>query len=223
MKPKLRGLAKCQPFVSRERQAPKITDAQKQAIHALIERVAPLDPDTAALIARTLSQATLFNKVVREEISAVSVGERYSGITNAFDSIREDAKRMVDQVEDGKLSTMERVSNVWMKVTRGDIPARFDKIRKTYLDVAGDTRDQIERERRVLEAYADFRGALKEAEILGFRLLKKADAELERDKKALAKAADAVGKFKGSDREKAAQLEIELAQDVIAKLEGSAV
>ena len=40
MKPKLRGLAKCQPFVSRERQAPKITDAQKQAIHALIERVA---------------------------------------------------------------------------------------------------------------------------------------------------------------------------------------
>lgn len=175
---------------------------------ALIERVAPLDPDTAALIARTLSQATLFNKVVREEISAVSVGERYSGITNAFDSIREDAKRMVDQVEDGKLSTMERVSNVWMKVTRGDIPARFDKIRKTYLEVAGDTRDQIERERRVLEAYADFRGALKEAEILGFRLLKKADAELERDKKALAKAADAVAKHKGSDREKAAQLEM---------------
>ena len=33
-----------------------------------------------------------------------------------------------------------------MKITRGDIPSRFEKIRDTYLDVAKDTKDQIQRE-----------------------------------------------------------------------------
>jgi len=47
---------------------------------------------------------------------------------------------MVKQVEDGKINTFERVSNVWMKVTRGDIASRFGEIKKTYLEVASDSR-----------------------------------------------------------------------------------
>ena len=183
-------------------------DPEEAPIVALIEKVAPLAPDTAAAIARTLSQASLFNKVVREQISAVSIGQRYREITDGFDSIREDAKRMVDQVEDGKLSTFERVSNVWMKVTRGDIPHRFDEIRETYLDVAEDTRDQIQREDRVLEAYADFRGALKESEVLGFKILKKAEVALNEDKQALEGAVKDLEAFKGEDREESARLEM---------------
>jgi hypothetical protein len=160
-------------------------------------------------VARTLSQATLFNEVVREQIGGMQMGERYETIATAFDSIRDDAKRMVAQIEDGKLSTPERLSNVWMKVTRGDIPARFDKIKKTYLAVTTDSNDQIQREHRILEAYADFRGALKEAEILGFQILKKAEASLESAKAALTKAAAAVEKGAGKEREALARLEME--------------
>ena len=57
--------------------------------------------------------------------------------------IREDAKAMVDQLDDGKISTMERLQNAWMKLTRGDIPNRFSKIKDTYLDVPADAKEQM--------------------------------------------------------------------------------
>jgi hypothetical protein len=176
---------------------------------ALVDKVAPLDPDGAAAVARTLAQATLFNDVVREQITGMQIGERYRTITSAFDSIRDDAKRMVEQIADGRISTPERLSNIWMKATRGDIPARFEKIKKTYLGVTSDSRDQIQREQRILEAYADFRGALKEAEILGFQILKKAEKGLEDAKTALARAAAALEKGSSKDREAVARLEME--------------
>ena len=57
---------------------------------------------------------------------------------------------MVDQLADGKIDFPERVTNIWMKLTRGDIADRFDKIRATYLTVTKSTKDQIEREAKIL-------------------------------------------------------------------------
>ena len=122
-------------------------------IMALIEQVSDLDEEKALAIARTLSHTTVFNEVVREQITQMKVGERYEKITDAFNSIRDDAKSMVDQLDDGKISTMERLQNLWMRFTRGDIPNRFRKIKDTYLDVTTDTKDQIERETKILESY----------------------------------------------------------------------
>jgi hypothetical protein len=184
-------------------------EPQPAPVVALIDKVAPLDPDAAAAVARTLSQATLFNEVVREQITGMRMGERYREVAEAFDSIRDDAKRMVEQISDGKLSTPERVANVWMKVTRGDIPARFDKIKRTYLAVTSDSHEQIRREQRILEAYADFRGALKEAEILGFQILRKAETSLEKAKEALTRAAASVETGAAAGREALARLEME--------------
>jgi hypothetical protein len=115
----------------------------------------------------------LFNEVVREQITQMKVGERCEKITEAFNSIRDDAKSMVDQLEDGKITTMKKLQNAWVRVTRGDIPDRFRKIKETYLEVTGDTKDQIEREEKILESYMDFRDALKEAQVTAFQLLKK--------------------------------------------------
>ncbi|MFZ0725913.1 MAG: hypothetical protein WAO07_20210 [Desulfobacterales bacterium] len=178
-------------------------------IMALIEQVSDLDEDKALAIARTLSHTTVFNEVVREQITQMRVGERYEKITDAFNSIRDDAKSMVDQLDDGKISTMERLQNLWMKVTRGDIPNRFRKIKDTYIDVTSDTKDQIERETKILESYKDFRTALKEAQVMAFQLLKKAEAEVEADKGRLESAATAVEKYSGGDREEIARLELE--------------
>ncbi len=145
---------------------------------SLLNQISDLDEERIALIARTLDQMSLFNEVVREQISAMDVGERYNDIAKSFNTIRDDAKQMVDQVEDGKIDTFERLANIWQKATRGDIATRFDGIKKTYLGVAAATKDQFEREHLILEAYRDFRGALKEAEVMAFEVLKEAEKKL---------------------------------------------
>lgn len=178
-------------------------------IVALLNQIAHLDEDKVAAIARTLDQASHFNDVVRGEVASMTVGERYREITGAFDSIRDDAKSLVDQYADGKISTMERIGNVWMKMTRGDIAARFDKIRKVYLDVAKETQNQVERETRILEAYRDFRGALKQSEVLALDVLKTAEAKLADARAKLKSAADAVAAFAGDDAAARATLELD--------------
>lgn len=181
---------------------------EEAPVIALIERISDLDEDRTLAIARTLNQASLFNTVVREQIEAMRIGERYEDITNAFDSIRDDARGMVEQLDDGRIDLLERAQNIWMKVSRGDIPSRFNKIKDTYLEVAADSRDQIERERLILDAYRDFRGALKESEVLALQVLKKADAALETQREALAAAAKAIDAATTEDREEQAKLEM---------------
>lgn len=148
-------------------------------IVALLNQISTLDQERITLIARTLDQMSLFNEVVREQISAMEIGERYNEIAKAFNSIRDDAKSMVVQIEDGKIDTFERLSNIWQKVTRGDVSSRFGKIKDTYLEVANDTKEQFEREHIILEAYRDFRGALKEAEVMALEVLKTATGKLD--------------------------------------------
>ena len=138
--------------------------AEDAPINALLEQISNLEPDKIAVIARTLGQTSVFNEVVREQTTAMDIGTRYQDIAQSFNSIRDDAKKMVDQIADGKLDVFERITNVWMKLSRGDIADRFDAIRKNYLEVTSSTKDQIKREGIILDAYRDFRGALKQAE-----------------------------------------------------------
>ncbi|NEV64059.1 cell surface protein [Thiorhodococcus minor] len=180
----------------------------RDPIIALLDQISELDEGRIAAIARTLSQSSLFNDVVREQVQAMEIGQRYEAITKAFNSIRDDAKSMVDQVEDGKIDTFERLGNVWMKATRGDIATRFDTIKETYLDVTASTSDQIQRERKILEAYQDFRGALKESEVLGLEVLKTAEARLEAAKAEVKTAMDGVEAFQGEEPAERAKLEL---------------
>ena len=187
---------------------------EEAPILALIAQVSDLDEEKSVAIARTLSHTTVFNEVVREQIAQMKVGERYEKITDAFNSIRDDAKSMVDQLDDGKISTMEKLQNLWVRITRGDIPDRFRKIKETYLDVTGDTKDQIERETKIIESYKDFRVALKEAQVMAFQLLKKAEAEVEAAKGRLASASKAVESYTGGDRAEIARLELDRDQSL---------
>ncbi|HEY8521147.1 MAG TPA: cell surface protein [Gammaproteobacteria bacterium] len=181
---------------------------EEAPIIALLNRVSDLDEEKVVAIARTLSQTSLFNQVVREQVAGMQIGERYAEITDAFDSIRKDARGMVEQIEDGEIDTWERLNNIWMKITRGDIAERFQKIKEKYLDVAEDTREQIEREQIILNAYQDFRGALKEAEILALQVLEKAEESLEKHKAALEEAVKAVDAAANADPVERARLEL---------------
>lgn len=178
-------------------------------IVGLLEKITVLSPDKIAILTRVLAQTSIFNEIVREQIAQMNVGERYRDITEGFNSIRDDAKSMVDQIEDGKLDMLERVSTIWMKIARGDIADRFDKIRDIYLEVTKETRNQIEREHTILEAYRDFRGALKQAEITAFEVLGIAEARLAEAKSVLESASTIVASYAGTVPADRARLEME--------------
>lgn len=181
----------------------------EQPITGLLNEITGLDENKVILIGRTLTQASAFNEVVRSQVAAMNVGERYNTITEAFNSIRDDAKGLVDQLDDGKLDLMERVSNVWMKVSRGDIATRFDKIRDTYLEVSKETKNQVDREHTILEAYRDFRGALKQSEVMALELLEVASSKLDEKKTILSAASDALAKFTDGTPADRAKLEMD--------------
>ena len=177
-------------------------------INALLEKISDLDQDKITVIAKTLGQGEVFNEVVREQTAQMEIGQRYMDITNGFNSIRDDSKRLVDQVEDGKIDLLERGSNIWMKVVRGDIADRFDKIRKTYLSVTKETKNQIEREAKILDAYRDYRGALKHAEVMALEVLQKATGKLNAARKKLDDASALVANFSGTEPAERAKLEL---------------
>ncbi|MBD2748067.1 cell surface protein [Microvirga sp. BT688] len=182
--------------------------AMDAPINGLLEKISDLDQDRIVVIARTLGQTSVFNEVVREQTQAMEIGERYREITESFNSIRDDTKKMVDQLDDQKIDFFERINNVWMKVSRGDVADRFDRIKEVYLDVTRSTKDQIEREQIILDAYRDFRGALKHAEVMALEVLRTAEQKLEAAKADLQKASDTVVNFKGTEVAERARLEL---------------
>ncbi|MGO9546762.1 MAG: cell surface protein [Rhodomicrobium sp.] len=177
-------------------------------INALLEKISDLEPEKIQTIARTLGQASAFNEIVREQVSNMVIGERYKAITDGFNSIRDDAKRMVDQLSDNRIDIFERATNVWMKVARGDIATRFDKVKGIYLDVTKDTKGQIDREHVIIEAYRDYRGALKQSEVLALEVLKTATAKLDKERSALKDASDKVAHYAGNEPAERARLEL---------------
>ena len=174
----------------------------------LLNQVSDLDDARVTAIARTLQEASLFNEVVREQIEDIKVAQRYEKITTDFNSIRDDSKNLIDQYKDGKIGTAERLSNVWMKMTRGSIAKRFERIKDVYLDVADETKNQIEREQMILEAYMDFRGAMKTSEVEAYEVLKKAEAELASARAAVEKAVATVDAYDNSDPAERSRLEL---------------
>lgn len=180
----------------------------EQPIIPLLQKISDLDQERVAVIARTLNQVGVFNEVVRNQIAGMEIGERYEQITQGFNSIRDDAKRMVEQLSDGKLSTFERLENIWTKIRRGDIATRFEAIRVIYLDVARATKDQIQREVTILDAYRDFRGALKQSEVLALEVLQKAEEKLKAKQAELKAASEAVAAYAGDVPAERANLEL---------------
>ena len=71
---------------------PADSDSRNEPIVALLNQITTIDEDRVVAIARTLSQASLFNEIVREQIKALDISDRYESITKSFNSIRDDAR-----------------------------------------------------------------------------------------------------------------------------------
>lgn len=188
-----------------------LQEENSRPITAIISRIADVDENRALVIARTLAQQPVFDSVVADQISQMKFGSRFDDITKGFNSIRDDAKKLVTQAEKDAPSFGDRISNVVMKITRGDVADRFDAIKKIYNEVVVDIQTQVERERVILEAYADFRGALKESEIVAHEILEVIDRDLVNAKNRFLEASNAVEM--ASDETSSSKARLELARD----------
>lgn len=177
----------------------------------ILEKSAKYDNTRITNIAATLQQSSTFSGVVRDQISGMDISARYAAITENFSSIRDDLQNMVGWMADGKLDWKEKTQLAWMRMRRGSIPDRFENIKGDYLEVAKSSGDQIARENTILEAYRDFRFALKQAEIDAQEVLVIATATLEQRKADLATASAAIESHDQQD--KAGLTKLELARD----------
>jgi hypothetical protein len=125
--------------------------------------------------------------------------------------VREDSKRLIAQLDDGRISLAERASNLWMKLRRGTPSDRFEGILEVYQQVSRDTKEQLQKEQAIMNGYIDFRFALKEAEIAAREMQTTQRGHLERARQALAAAqaaVDAAGSAGAPERSR-----LELARD----------
>ena len=186
-------------------------NSSPQELINLLEEVKHLDEAKVLAIADVIQHMGAFNALVRENVESIEVGNRYLQISQEFDSVREDSKRLIAQLDDGKISGTEKLSNWWMKMRRGTPNDRFEKIVEIYGDVAKDTKTALKSEDRIMDAYIDFRFALKEAEVLSRELLDSHKPVMEAAQKALAESQEAIDNYTGTDE--GGQSQLELARD----------
>ena len=177
----------------------------------LLEEVRHVDEAKVLAIAKTVKFMSSFNAMVRDNVEDINIGNRYMAITQLFDSVREDSKRLIAQLDDGVMSFTEKVSNLWMKLRRGTPSDRFEEIEVLYRSVAADTKSQLEKEQAIMNGYIDFRFALKEAEVAAREVMETQIPVLDQAKADLAAAQKAVEAHTGDDE--SARSRLELARD----------
>jgi len=165
----------------------------------LLEEVRHIDEAKAMAIAKTIKHMSAFNRLVRDNVENINVGNRYLTISQMFDSIREDSKNLIAQLDDGKIGVTEKIANLWMNIRRGSPNARFENIVEVYREVCAETKNQLEREQTIMDGYIDFRFALKEAEILARELLEAQVPTLEAARDSLAVSQTAVDQHDGDE------------------------
>ncbi|QDS88315.1 hypothetical protein EC9_25050 [Rosistilla ulvae] len=185
----------------------KREDTPQEMIH-LLESVKHVDEARVLAIAEVIQHMSTFNQLVRENVENIQVGNRYLEITQMFDSVREDSKMLIAQLDDGRIGFTEKWQNWWMKIRRGTPSDRFDQIIDVYRDVTADTKDQLSREEAIMDGYIDFRFALKEAEVLASELLDKHGPTLAAAQQSLAEAQSAIDDFQGEDEGSRSRLEL---------------
>jgi hypothetical protein len=179
-----------------------------QELIGLLEDVKHLDEAKVLAIADVIQHMSSFNALVRDNVESIKIGNRYMDITQMFDSVREDSKRLIAQLDDGKISGSEKMSNWWMKMQRGSPSDRFEKIVEVYSEVAKDTKEALKSEELIMEGYIDFRFALKEAEILSRELLDTHAPILQAARDGLAESQAALDNYTGTDEGGKSQLEL---------------
>ena len=77
----------------------------------LLDEVKHVDEPKVLAIAKTIQHMSTFNALVRDNVESINIGNRYLDITQMFDSVRDDSKTLIRQLDDGKFSMTEKGSS----------------------------------------------------------------------------------------------------------------
>lgn len=183
-------------------------EEEESRLATMLQEVASVDEPRVLAIAKTLKYTSTFNELVRDNVKDMRMADRYKQITGMFDSIRDDSKKLVNQLEDGKIDAKEKFQNLWMKLLRGTPHKRFSKIMDLYQRVSDDTKNQLDDENSIMDAYIDFRFALKDAEILAHEVLKTQSVNLKNAEQAFKDAVEKLDKYSGEDAAEKGRLQL---------------
>jgi ribosomal protein L17 len=190
------------------RQAGILEKAPESQLVVLLDGVQDVDQPRILAIASAVRYIDQFSDFVNDHAQGMNVSDRYNDITGRFKSVREDAKELLKHSEDNKITRWEKIEEWWMRLRRGSIPHRIKEIGSLFQDVCRDVRGQINREAEVLEAYKDFRTAIKEAEVLAYEVARLQGDNVGRAQAALKNAAGDLEAYTGEDAAQRAKLEL---------------
>lgn len=166
--------------------SPKESGADQ--ISGLMKDLLPFGDTDLTAILRTMRVMNQVQDRIRNELTQVEAGERYVEMAKDFTSIRKDGKRMLEQVEAGKTTIMDRVANTWMDFSRGSIQKRYNSIEEVATAIHADSAKTLKTMRAVSQAYDEARSGFQEARILAGNIRNKTKASWDQAKEALSAA-----------------------------------
>ncbi len=165
---------------------------EPSVLTGLLGKIASLDEAKVMALGKVLNYESSFNGLVRENVREMHVGTRYEGVITKFDSIVTDANMLVHELDDGKIDKKEKAQNLWMKIVRGTTHHRFEDIRKIHESVSVETKNQLDREEAIRDAYSNFRLAYQDARTLAAELFVMQEAKLKTAQEEAKLATDAI-------------------------------
>lgn len=183
-------------------------EGSESKLATLLQDVIHVDEPKVLAIAKVLKYKSTFNELARNNIKDVRIADRFGDILRLSDSISEDMKTLLTQLEDGVIDNKEKFQNAWMRLTRGTTAQRYDKIIRIFKNVSSDTENQLKREKATINGYIDISFALKDAATTSYEVLKTQENNLKQVEEALKVAAKKVQDYSGGDLAEKSRLEM---------------
>lgn len=131
-----------------------------------IRELEELGPEETAHLIDVVQSMNAFDQLVSDNLRQMNVGERHNEIAENFESIIKDLERKIRGAS-GEANVgrkwVDKIQDKLIAWKRGDIKERFEKIKVAYESVYADSDQQIVHEIAILDAYRDYREALRDS------------------------------------------------------------
>lgn len=131
-----------------------------------IRELEELGPEETAHLVDVVQSMNAFDQLVSDNLRQMNVGERHNEIAENFESIIKDLERKIRGAS-GESNVgrkwVDKIQDKLIAWKRGDIKERFEKIKVAYESVYADSDQQIVHEIAILDAYRDYREALRDS------------------------------------------------------------
>lgn len=157
----------------------EIDSLAQKATLGQIEELAVYGQDEAGQLREVVESINSFDRLVTDNLESMNVGERYNDIRENFESIIKDLERKLKGAESNNVGAkiVDRIQARLSHWRRGSIQDRFKKIKVISEAVYADSDAQIEHEKVIIEAYADYREALRDSGTLAQIIKERATAD----------------------------------------------